>query len=285
MSKDAGGERDLGRRRTGDLLVRLASAAVLLPIALICVFFGSWPFFILVAAGAAVVFAEWAYVIDHSAHLFSWRPEIIAGALASALVALVAGSVGAGDACLLALAGVVAIAMATRSAWLAAGAVYAAALAIPAPAIRADSVYGFDALMIILVTVWATDSFAFFVGRTVGGPKLWPRMSPKKTWSGSIGGLVGSVVCGLALAFFVGVPLSVGLCLLLIALSVASQLGDLLESAVKRRFDKKDSSAIIPGHGGLMDRIDGLVAAGTLALLVGWLHGGGEAIAAGVLFW
>lgn len=272
-------------RRNADLGLRLASTAVLVPLALVCAWLGSWPAYGLVAAASAVVFAEWAFVVNRSERLLPRRPEVVLGAVFVALSALVSGASGIVAGVAVALAGAAGVAVPSRSGWLAAGVLYAAALGIPIAALRADPAYGFQALIVLLVLVWATDSFAFFAGRTIGGPRLWPRISPKKTWSGSIGGLAGGVVVAFATALLLGLPSSLGLVLVLVLLSMASQLGDLFESAVKRRFYKKDSSGIIPGHGGMMDRVDGLLVAGVLAVATGWLHGGPDAIAAGVLIW
>ncbi|SHG11162.1 phosphatidate cytidylyltransferase [Kaistia soli DSM 19436] len=271
--------------RNADLGVRLLSSAVLVPLALVCAWFGSWPTYGLAAAGAMIVFAEWAYVVDRSESLLPRRPAVVLGAVFVGLASLVAGSSGVIAAVAVAAAGVLGVAALGRSAWLVAGVVYAAMLGIPIAALRADPAHGFQALLVLLVLVWGTDSFAFFAGRSIGGPKLWPRVSPKKTWSGSIGGLVGGVAAALVAAALSGVAVTIGLAVLLVFLSLASQAGDLFESAVKRHFNKKDSSGIIPGHGGMMDRVDGLVFAGALALAVGWLHSGADQIAAGVLIW
>src|SRR5258708_36162054 len=127
--------------------------------------------------------------------------------------------------------------------------------------------------MFVLFIVWVTDSGGYFAGRGIGGPKLWPSVSPKKTWAGAVGGFAASlaVACGFA-AFDLGrtVPLLVSAAIL----SVASQLGDLFESAVKRRFGVKDSGHIIPSHGGLIARLGGCVAAGVPAGIFGVLPRG-----------
>ncbi len=271
--------------RNADLALRLASTAVLLPLALAAAWWGSWPLFLLAAAGSAIVFAEWAHVVGSSDGLMPRRADVVIGTLCVAAAAPVAGLLGAVAGCGVALAGIVVVGLLSRSAWLAGGVLYAAALGVSVAVLRADPLHGFQALLVLLVLVWGTDSFAFFAGRSLGGPKLWPRISPKKTWSGSIGGLIGGVAAALVAAFLTGVGVTLGLALLLVVLSLASQAGDLFESAVKRHFHKKDSSAIIPGHGGMMDRVDGLVFAGALALVVGWLHAGADQIAAGVLMW
>jgi phosphatidate cytidylyltransferase len=149
---------------------------------------------------------------------------------------------------------------------------------------RFDSAKGLSALILILLVVWATDIGGYFAGRSIGGPKLWPRISPNKTWAGAIGGFAASIVVA---AGFVAFRLGETVPLLVLAsvLSIASQLGDLFESAVKRRFGVKDSSRIIPGHGGVLDRLDGFVAAVVLAAIFGLLRGGVDGVGRGLMVW
>jgi phosphatidate cytidylyltransferase len=132
--------------------------------------------------------------------------------------------------------------------------------------------------------VWATDIGGYFVGRGIGGPKLWPRISPNKTWAGAAGGFAASLVVAAGFAGF-GLGRSGPLLLVSAVLSIASQLGDLFESAVKRRFGVKDSGHIIPGHGGLLDRLDGFVAAIVLAAIFGFLRGGADGVGRGLVVW
>ena len=152
--------------------------------------------------------------------------------------------------------------------------------------LRADPDYGFFAIVLIFAVVWTTDIMAYFTGRAVGGPKLCPAVSPKKTWSGAVGG----TLCAMGVAYFlpriVGVlstdviastvrvvnPLN--LAAIGLMLSVLAQVGDLLESWIKRRFGAKDASHLIPGHGGVMDRLDGFWAAALVGCLIGLAHGG-----------
>ena len=149
---------------------------------------------------------------------------------------------------------------------------------------RLDQADGFVALIFVLLVVWVSDIGGYVAGRGIGGPKLWPRISPKKTWAGAIGGFAGSLVIAIGFAAFgFGKPLP--LLVLAAILSIASQLGDLFESAVKRRFGVKDSSHIIPGHGGLMDRLDGFVAAIVLAAIFGILRGGIDGIGRALMIW
>jgi phosphatidate cytidylyltransferase len=137
----------------------------------------------------------------------------------------------------------------------------------------------------LFAIVWTTDVFAYFAGRAFGGPKLMPAVSPNKTWSGAAGGTLGAVAAGLIVVKIAGLQLTVAVAAVALILSVVSQAGDLLESAVKRRFDAKDASHLIPGHGGLMDRLDGFVAAAAAGALIGVLHGGVHAPARGLMVW
>ncbi len=143
---------------------------------------------------------------------------------------------------------------------------------------------GLPAVLVVLAIVWATDTGAFFAGRAIGGAKLAPLVSPNKTWAGAIGGLIVGVAAGLIVAVLADVPLTAPLVVIAALLSVASQGGDLFESWVKRMFGAKDSGTIIPGHGGLMDRVDGLAIAGGVAAIIGWLHAGAN-VSVGLLQW
>jgi phosphatidate cytidylyltransferase len=158
--------------------------------------------------------------------------------------------------------------------------------------LRRDTEMGFVGLLFVFAVVWATDIGGYFVGRTVGGPKLWPGVSPKKTWAGAAGGLSASVAAAAIIAAFdphkeiAALALKIGpLAVLGAVLSIAAQFGDLFESAVKRRFGVKDSSHLIPGHGGLMDRLDGFIAAIVLAAIIGLLRSGSDGIARGLMIW
>jgi phosphatidate cytidylyltransferase len=161
----------------------------------------------------------------------------------------------------------------TRDRLWALGGYFYAAVIVLVPTIMRDRVdFGLVGLVWMFAVVWATDIAAYFTGRSLGGPKLWPRVSPKKTWSGFSGGVIASILAGVAVAAVADragwiPPASLGTAALVSCIaSVASQVGDLGESALKRRFEVKDSSRLIPGHGGVMDRLDGFWA---VALLVG----------------
>ena len=182
--------------------------------------------------------------------------------------------------------GILAVALLSsdRRAWAVVGFGYALAASIASSVVRLDPLWGFAALMLVLLVVWATDIGGYFAGRLIGGPKLWPRVSPKKTWAGAIGGFAASL--GVA-AGFAGIRSRKDTT----AAAVGRRSLDCLaarrslESAVKRRFGVKDSSHIIPGHGGLMDRLDGFVAAIVLAAIFGFLRGGADGVGRGLMVW
>ena len=265
-----------------NLAMRIAVAAVLIPLAVAIAYAGGWLWTALVTLAAIGLFAEWLAIVGLSGAMRVTLPGVAALAVAGLCFAL-----HRLDAALIVLAvGLAAVAAMApeRRSWAAAGFLYAAAAEMASVLMRLDPVKGFAALMFVLLIVWVTDSGGYFAGRGIGGPKLWPRVSPKKTWAGAIGGFAASLaVAGGFAAFDLG---RAGPLLLLSAvLSAVSQLGDLFESAVKRRFGVKDSSHIIPGHGGLMDRLDGFVAAVVMAALVGLLRGGADGVGRGLMIW
>jgi phosphatidate cytidylyltransferase len=181
--------------------------------------------------------------------------------------------------------GAAALASNVRRMWCAAGLVYAAALLIAPVLLRRDASFGFAAILFLFVIVWLTDITAYFVGRAAGGPKLMPRVSPNKTWSGAIAGTVASMIGGVIVASQFDIGGLAAAAVVAFVLSVVSQVGDLAESAVKRQFNAKDASQLIPGHGGLMDRLDGFVAAAVAGVLIGTAHGGFDAPARGLMVW
>lgn len=157
----------------------------------------------------------------------------------------------------------------TGRAWPAAGLFYAGFSAVSLSLLRGDEPFGFTAIIFLFAVVWSTDIGAYFNGRALGGPKLAPRFSPNKTWSGAIGGAAAAVAGGILVASLVAPAGSLIVPLLALLLSVVSQIGDLGESWVKRRFGAKDSGKLLPGHGGVLDRVDGLVAAAALLYIFG----------------
>jgi phosphatidate cytidylyltransferase len=261
-----------------DVAARVASAVVLALLALAGAWFGGWVATIIVAAAVVVVYAEWIGLTGEAA----WPDAVFMLAVAAAAIAAGAGLAITGLAiAVIAMAG----AAVTGRVWRLAGVAYAATLGLSLLTLRLTPELGLEAIIVLFAVVWGTDTGAFFAGRLIGGPKLWPRVSPNKTWAGAVGGLAAGVVAGLVAAAIVGVQQSRALFLVAAALAVASQAGDLFESAVKRRFDAKDSGRLIPGHGGLMDRVDGLTFAAALAAVIGSLHEGMTHASTGLVQW
>jgi phosphatidate cytidylyltransferase len=265
-----------------NLVLRVIAALVLAPAAVAIAYAGGWLWTALVTLAAIGLYVEWLMIVGAVRE----RRVVASGIVALAISGLCLAT-GRIDASLVALVlGFAAVALFSRERrhWTAAGFVYAATAELASVLVRHDQTHGFVALILILLVVWVTDIGGYFAGRGIGGPKLWPRVSPKKTWAGAFGGFTASmVVSGGFVAFNLG---KAGPLLLMGAmLSVASQLGDLMESAVKRRFGVKDSSHLIPGHGGLMDRLDGFVAAVVMAAIFGLLRGGADGVGRGLMVW
>jgi phosphatidate cytidylyltransferase len=273
-----------------NLLVRVIAGAVLAPVAIAIAYAGGWLWTTLVTLAAIGLYIEWLMIVGAARETRVVGVGSIALAIAGCCLAL-----GGIDAALLALVlGLAGIACFSpeRRRWSAAGFGYAAVAQLASVWVRLDPDMGFVALVFVLLIVWATDIGGYVAGRGIGGPKLWPRVSPKKTWAGAIGGFLASLIVAAGFAVFGSnksdptLTLKMAPLLLLAAvLSIASQLGDLFESAVKRRFGVKDSSHVIPGHGGLMDRLDGFVAAVLLAAFFGFLRGGVDGVGRGLMIW
>ena len=277
-----------------NLALRVVSAAVLAPVVLVITDVGGWYFLALCAFAAGGILWEWTSLVARGAD-----PRILVPGWA----ALAAGSVLAGLDLPGAAFGVIVIgslvaglAAAIRRpagnrlsalppAWGAGGVVYAGMALLGPALLRRDPYFGLTALLFLFATVWITDIFAFLCGRAIGGPPLWRRVSPNKTWAGAIGGLVGGVAAGVVVAYTIGVGKLGMVGVIALVLSVLAQAGDLFESAVKRRFGAKDASHLIPGHGGLMDRLDGFMVAAFAALLLGILRQGTGTPARGFLVW
>ena len=264
-----------------NLLVRVVAALVLAPLAIAIAYAGGWLGLGLVTLAAIGLYVEWLMIVG------ARTPRVMAAGIVTLFGAAVWLGIGRiGATYVIAALGVVVAALLSphRRGWAALGGCYAFAALIASVAVRLDQVWGFTALMFVLLIVWVTDIGGYFAGRGIGGPKLWPRVSPKKTWAGAIGGFVASLVIAAGFVAF-GLGKTGPLLLLGAALSIASQLGDLFESAVKRRFGVKDSSHLIPGHGGLMDRLDGFVAAVVMAAIFGFLRGGVDGVGRGLMVW
>jgi len=272
----------LGGKDSRNLIVRVVVAALLAPLAVMFAFVGGWLWVLLSTLVAIGLFYEWHAIVNSEADPKSFAAGVIA--LEMTGLALWFGWSGIASSAVIVGLTLVGLLSGENRWWNVAGLAYTAAALVGSSLVRLDESAGFYALMFTLLVVWASDIGGYFAGRTVGGPKLWPRISPNKTWAGSIGGLLLSLGVA-AVAAALGWGRAVPLVLLALALSISSQLGDLFESAVKRHFGVKDSSQLIPGHGGLLDRLDGFVAAIVVAAVVGYLRAGADGIGRGFMIW
>jgi phosphatidate cytidylyltransferase len=272
-------------RKNADLPTRFVAAVVMIAVASVVIYLGGWPFRLLVAIAAAVMLFEWGDM-HRVPRLWSWLGAFLLAVLLLAgteylypvaeadvteeegelVMAIfqeridqawkgIAAAIGLGL-----LLGIV-----SRRVTMGWGFVY---IAVPAFALLVLSWLDFAMVFWVMIVTWATDIFAYFAGRSIGGPKLAPRVSPNKTWAGLIGGMAGAGVCGWLAAR--GFELDGPFLWLGAPMGLIAQLGDLYESWAKRRAGIKDSGSILPGHGGVLDRLDGLlaVAVATLALLM-----------------
>jgi len=269
------------------------SAAVLAPLGLACIWAGGAAWVTIVLLAAAGLAWEWVALCRMAAAQWPGAGVLVALAVALLVVATSRGGAPVGGdgfasaVALLVLAGA-ALALAPGGRVAAAGGVaYLGVALLSLLWLRADPVAGRANLLFVMLLVWASDIGAYAAGRSIGGPKLAPRISPGKTWSGSAGGVVAAALTGLAVAWAFELwvfPSGPGGAVLARAAGVAavlaavSQLGDLGESAVKRRFGQKDSGWLIPGHGGLLDRLDGVLAAAPVAALLALGAGRGMAV-------
>ena len=266
----------------GDLRVRVLSALVLAPLALAGIWFGAAFWMALVLLAALGLTAEWLALCAQPAP----SPPALAVFFAVAAATLLTGA-GLAQAGLAVLGGGAAVAaiVATppgdaepvwrRAALLAFGTFYIGLASVALVWLRDDAgtAAGRDNIFFLVLVIWASDIGAYLAGRLIGGPKLAPAISPGKTWSGAAGGLVAAIAAGIAVAATAGAPTALHAGLIAAGLGVVAQGGDLLESFLKRQFRVKDSSRLIPGHGGLFDRLDGVLtaapAAAVLALSLG----------------
>ncbi len=261
-------------RRLSNLQLRTLSGLVLGGAAIGATWTGGWAFKLLCAVFACAIFFEWCAMTkpwaDRNHQLIS--AGLLVLALALALGGWLAPLPVAGGAILLCLlAGLIY----GSWRWTLAGFVYALLPCLAMTFLRNGDRNGFWAILLLFAVVWATDIFAYFVGRAVGGPKLAPAISPGKTWSGAVGGAVAGIAAAIGVAYTAGAAYLGELAGLALLLSAVSQAGDLFESWVKRRAGVKDSGKLISGHGGVMDRVDGLVAAAVALYGAGLLLSGG----------
>ena len=267
-----------------NLALRILSAAVLAPLAIFAAYHGGWAFILFWGVAAIVALWEWTTMVVGATYRLMFVSSGGAIAIAAFLTWLGRPVVAI---LMVGLGGLAAaiFAPAERRVWVTAGIVYAGAMLLAPVFLRADEMFGFAVIVLLFAVVWTTDVFAFFAGRALGGPKLLPSVSPKKTWSGAIVGVLGAVLAALFVASLFGPFNRMAIVIVALVLSVVSQIGDLFESWVKRQFGAKDSSHLIPGHGGVMDRLDGFWAAALVGCIIGLARGGFDAPARGLLQW
>jgi len=268
---------------TSELGKRVVSGVVMAALAVGAVVLGGWPFVLFWGAAALGIFWEWSAMVAESA--IAVRTVGTAALVIAALAAGAGQFYAAAIAFAAGAAGVAGLCAARRRVWGAAGVVYAGTVLLAPVMLRRDREFGLVTILFLFAVVWATDILGYFIGRAIGGPKLAPPISPKKTWSGACGGALGAVAAGVAVVHVAGNTALIPAACIALVLSIVSQAGDLFESAVKRRFGVKDASHVIPGHGGLMDRLDGFLVATGVAALVGLMRGGPDASARGLLLW
>ena len=240
-------------KKKSDLAIRTVTGIALILIAVACLVYGQEPFWILLSLAMLVMMGEWAGLIGAP----RWQMWVaLGGLLLPLLLREMHVDVPETAPWYALLAVTLAVAVFTRNFRLSAGMLYAG-LPVMSLFYIHGQYDGIDLSFWTLAIVWATDIGAYFSGRTFGGPKLAPVWSPNKTWSGLIGGMIAAEVVGVALTFALHVQLR--LAVLAGLLAVAAQMGDLFESQMKRRAGVKDSGKLLPGHGGVMDRLDGCV--------------------------
>lgn len=267
------------RDRLRGLLARVLTAAVLIPLAVAVVWVGGRAYSGVIAFMLIILIFEWARIVD--------RAEFSGGFYALSVTAIgtvfLAAGGQYGGAMVAALAGGAVATLvqwgrqktkpspARRglSLWPMTGGIYLLVPAICALYIRHDPAEGRALTLLLFAAVWATDSGAYLSGTFLGGPKLWPRLSPGKTWTGAIGGVICGAVTAVAVGLIFGVTATVPvLGLIGVALGTAAIIGDLIESALKRAYGVKDTGGAFPGHGGVLDRLDGFIIATIVLALV-----------------
>ncbi|NJO67445.1 MAG: phosphatidate cytidylyltransferase [Rhodospirillales bacterium] len=250
---------------------RIGSALVLGPPTILCVYLGSTAFAVMVLVTMGILAWEWSRLCGAP------LPQVGGVLLGCSLIAAIVGAelgYPAVGLLLLVAGGFAAYLVAHGNGWLAAGAI---CLGLPGVALvwlRQDPEMGRLVVLWLVAVVWASDIGAYAVGSTVGGPKLAPRISPRKTWSGLCGAITAAAAIGAAVAVYADIGSPLWVAVLSGSVGLAAQGGDLAESWLKRRFGVKDVSGLIPGHGGLLDRVDALLAAALLTALIAiWGNG------------
>ncbi len=259
--------------KSDSLTLRVASTLVLVPLALAAIWYGGVPFIIALAAIGGLAGYEWANLMNREGQLTElWWPSI-----SLLVIIFAAGFVKLGAAIALAVFGGIAVVIVanlrrdSRPILTGTGVAYMALALVAMLGLRLHAENGLAWSLLLCAVVWATDIGAYVAGRTIGGPKLAPAISPSKTWAGLIGGILAAVGASLVVVSAFGLWGSTSIAVLAVALALTAQMGDLLESFIKRRSGAGDSGRLIPGHGGVLDRIDGLMPAAMLLCAVVFL--------------
>ena len=258
-----------------NLFLRIVSAAIILPVAIALVWLGEWPFTIFIALLSGIMCVEWARLSLASS---KWISLILPIAAACAVLILQFGY----GAAAVGLVVVSAILICGLARWGAVddikltifGFLYISAAGMSLAWLRSIPANGLETVSCLVGVVIAMDIGAYAVGCTVGGPKMAPKISPGKTWSGLLGGSICAGGVGVVAAVISGQSTLFTFAVLGVVLGLAAQAGDLIESALKRRYNAKDSGTLIPGHGGVLDRLDGFLTVAPLAVLIVWINGG-----------
>jgi phosphatidate cytidylyltransferase len=266
----------LALAEAGSLRLRILSALLLAPLPLIAIWLGGPFLWVLTVCAGSVMAWEWGRLCG-AGKLGAGGVALIAG-VALAVAAASIGRVLAGAAIAVLSAAVVwrVELQQERAAprWMAAGCLWVALPCIILLWLAQSERAGRNTLLWLFAIVWATDIGAYAVGRLLGGPRLAPRWSPRKTWTGLLGGIACAAIAGWVTARALDAEPVLPLVLVSAGLAIVEQFGDLAESVAKRRFGVKDASSLIPGHGGLLDRLDGLLAVIPAVALLTWIGGG-----------
>jgi phosphatidate cytidylyltransferase len=267
------GEKTVSKRAPTELMVRLFSALILIVAAVVLTLTSVETFAALITVFIAAMAWEWARLVRGAGFDFIFGAQLVS-TVAASWAAVHGYPVSA---LLMVVAGAVFVTLIQRldearslAWWSAAGVYYAGLPAIALIWLRSDGTYGVLAVLYLFAVVWTTDSAGYLFGRMVGGPKLAPQISPKKTWSGFLGATASAGLIGAVFGYAMDLD-GAWLGAFGVVLALIAQLGDLGESALKRAFGMKDSSGLIPGHGGVLDRIDGLVFGAVAAAALAWI--------------
>jgi phosphatidate cytidylyltransferase len=266
-----------------EIVLRVVSGVVLAVLALGTAIYSPWSFLFLVVVGGGLVAWEWGRLTRGNG--FDGTALISAVNVAALAICIALGRPDYGLFLTTATAATILLSAngLQNRIWALAGLAYAVLPAAALVWLRADPSLGAAAVIYLFAVAWTTDTASYAAGRMIGGPKLVPHISPRKTWSGFFAGVFAPLLVGLVFATVLQSGSVWWLLLVSLALALACQMGDLLESWVKRQFGVKDMSGLIPGHGGFLDRIDGLLLAAVLAAVIALRDP--TAPAAGLLVW